>query len=163
MIGFMGAGKTTIGKQLAQKFNLPFVDVDQFVEEREGISIADIFEREGEASFRLRETKSLQQLSDCSPSIISTGGGIVERQENIDEMKHHGQVIYLSASFATLYERVADDTTRPLTSAGKSTLHERFQMREAYYENAADLVVDTEGRSISETCDFIVEQLGNNS
>ena len=115
LVGPMGAGKTTIGKQLADFLCRPFVDVDNEIESRTGADIQWIFDMEGEQGFRDRETKVLEAIIQTSPSsIIATGGGIILRRENRTTLQENGQVVYVSATKEQLYERTKRDKSRPL-------------------------------------------------
>ncbi|WP_070120689.1 shikimate kinase [Bacillus marinisedimentorum] len=149
LTGFMGSGKTTIGKVLGEETGLPVIDTDRAIEEKTGKSIPEIFEQEGEESFREYERNILGELPD-SDVIVTTGGGMVVQQENRKMMKKSGTVIYLKCGLDEIRRRLEGDQTRPLLAddnAGK--LEELFRQRKAFYEEA-DITVVTEGRPAGE-------------
>lgn len=146
LVGFMGAGKTTVGKELASLADIPFIDLDDYIVKTRGMEIATIFQTYGEKTFRLWESEALVQCSNLDEAIISTGGGIIEAEKNIEVMNAVGTMIYLKASFDTLYERIEGDSLRPLTKEGKESLKKRFLTREALYEQAS-IIIDTENKS----------------
>lgn len=162
LIGFMGSGKTTIGKRLARELALPFTDTDERIEKRTGRSIKEIFAQEGEAYFRDLETEELRLLlEEGQTSVISVGGGLPVREENRKLMKQLGEVVYLKASTNTLVNRLSGDTTRPLLQGGD--LRERIEAlskaREALYLDAATVCFATDGLSRKETVAGIQELL----
>ena len=131
LIGFMGVGKTTVAKELSGRLRLPLVDTDEAIVEREGRSIPEIFEREGEKIFREKETRILRDLSESGAKIISCGGGIAMREENRDIMAAHGVTVLLKASPETILERVKGDDNRPLLAGKKKRdSHRRHDGRE---------------------------------
>ncbi|PEZ07737.1 shikimate kinase [Bacillus sp. AFS018417] len=156
--GFMGAGKTTIGKALSSVLHISVIDTDQRIEEKTKKIIRDIFSEEGEDVFRKYESEVLQLLptKDC---IITTGGGIVEKAENRQWMKEHGTVIYLYCDPYVIAERIAGDTTRPLFQKENiSSFIEKFEKRQAYYEEAV-LKIDTTNKSIETIVQEIQAQI----
>ncbi|MBT5388411.1 MAG: shikimate kinase AroK [Porticoccaceae bacterium] len=143
LVGPMGAGKSTIGKQLAVFLNRPFFDVDNEIEARTGADIQWIFDMEGEEGFRARETRVLMDLiANDSSSVIATGGGIILRPENRRALQENGQVIYLSATKEQLYERTRKDKNRPLLQVDdrKAVIDQLVDRREPLYQEVADLV-----------------------
>ena len=144
LIGLMGAGKTTVGRQLAKKLGRPFYDSDHEVVERTGVPIPTIFEIEGEEGFRRRETKVIADMTARRDSVLATGGGAVLRQENRDNLKANGFVIYLNAPPHVLWERTRHDKNRPLLRVDDPLrkLQELFFVRDPIYREVADLVVD---------------------
>ena len=144
LIGMMGAGKSTIGRQLARRCKLAFYDSDRVIEERTGVSIATIFEIEGEDGFREREQQTIAELSQMQGIVLATGGGSVLRAENRVCLKM-GVVIYLRASAEQLYGRIRHDKERPLmqTANPLRTLRELLKAREQYYLETADIVLPT--------------------
>ena len=114
LVGLMGSGKTTVGKRLSSFLSYGFVDIDQALIDRTGVSIAHIFEVEGEEGFRCRETKLLEELCGITRTVVSTGGGIVLRDENIELMRQTGHVIYLDVPEKVLWYRLKDCQHRPL-------------------------------------------------
>ena len=145
LVGLMGAGKTTIGRQLAKSLGLPFYDSDKAIEESTGVDIPTIFEFEGENGFRDREQKMLQQLTELKGIVLATGGGAILREENRKLLKENGIVIYLQCSIDRIMERTRRDTQRPLlkTANPKERIEELFTEREPLYLNCADIIVDT--------------------
>lgn len=155
LIGFMGAGKSTVGKELSKKLDYEFIDIDSFIEETAQKSISDIFKMAGEKWFRDQETMILESLTKGDRRVIATGGGIVEKEENRKLLKTCDKVIYLKATVDKLWTRVGKDKTRPLSN-DLSTFRKRFDNRKPLYEEAASYIVDTDGKSI----DDIVDEIG---
>jgi shikimate dehydrogenase len=162
LVGYMGSGKTSIGKALAEANGFEFIDTDSMIEEKEGRSISDIFAAEGEGAFRDMETELLKELCTSKPvgAVISTGGGIVLRKENQELLKKLGRVVYLKASAETTFERVKGDSSRPLLAAHdeealKAKIIDMLKVRGGYYELAADETVSTDGLGISEIAEKI--------
>lgn len=143
LIGMPGAGKTTIGRQLAKRLGRQFIDIDHEIEARTGVRIPLIFEYEGEEGFRDRESSVLSDLTDGSPSVIATGGGVILRESNRQLMKQSGVCIYLSATPGLLYERTKHDKNRPLLQVANPLLRldEIFQVRDPLYREIADIVI----------------------
>ncbi|TDJ05884.1 MAG: shikimate kinase [Deltaproteobacteria bacterium] len=160
LIGFMGAGKTTIGKFLSQKLNYNFVDLDLHIEKEQGISISEMFEKHGEKYFRDAETESLRKFSEKSNQIISTGGGIVIKDENWQIMRNRGVSVYLKSSIKTLFNRVKHKSTRPLLNVENpfEKAKELFSSRESLYEKS-DIIIDREGLEPGDVADAIVREL----
>ncbi|MEN9501125.1 MAG: hypothetical protein RI964_410 [Pseudomonadota bacterium] len=141
----MGAGKSTIGRQLARKLGLTFYDSDKVVEERTGVSIPIIFNIEGEQGFRDREELVIAELTNLPNVLIATGGGSVLRDNNRAYLKNGGTVIYLKASAEQLYQRIKNDKNRPLmqTENPLQTLRNLLKAREPFYLEVADLIIPT--------------------
>lgn len=152
LVGPMGVGKTTIGKQLSEKLHLTFRDSDQEVEEATGASIPLIFEVEGEAGFRKRECGAVAKLTREHNVVLATGGGAVLNEENRQCLKQNGYVIYLHASVDDLLERTAFCTHRPLlkTENPRERLEQILATRESLYKEVADAVIRTGRRSKQE-------------
>lgn len=148
LVGPMGAGKTTIGKLLADELDLEFIDVDREIESRSGVDIPWIFDKEGEAGFRLRETAALRELGTQDRVLISTGGGAVMAAENRDLMSATGIVIYLHTSVEEQVRRTSRDRKRPLLQNDDpgAVLARLMAVREPLYRDVAAIVVDTDGR-----------------
>lgn len=161
LVGPMGAGKTTIGKLLADELQLEFVDVDREIETRSGVDIPWIFDREGEAGFRVRESAALVELSQLDRVLISTGGGAVLLPDNRSVMAASGVVVYLHASVAEQARRTGRDRKRPLLQNDDPArvLAELMVIREPLYREVADIVVDTDNRSPKAVAQDIAEQL----
>ena len=145
LIGLMGAGKSTIGRSLAKRLKKEFYDSDRVIEERTGVDIATIFEIEGEDGFRSREAQVIEELCQLENIVLATGGGSILRQENRENMKKYGQVIYLSTTAELLYSRIKHDKSRPLmqTSNPLDTLKKLLDIREPFYREIADLNITT--------------------
>ncbi len=157
----MGAGKTSVGRELSGKLRMNFYDLDSEVERKEGLSVAEIFEAKGEQGFRQRETEMLAALSQKrSPAVISSGGGAVLRQQNREIMEASGEVFYLRADIDILWDRVRSEKGRPLldVSHPRAEFHELFMKRKDIYELSPH-VVFTDDMSISEVADKIVGML----
>ena len=149
LIGPMGAGKSTIGRRLAAALDKEFVDADHALEERTGVDIPLIFEIEGEAGFRKRESELLARLVTREGIVLATGGGVVLSAENRAHLVGHGFVIYLDAPIDLLVARVARDRHRPLmqTADPKAAMREIMHVRDPLYRGSADLVVHSTYRS----------------
>lgn len=145
LIGLMGAGKTTIGRQLARTLQLPFYDSDKAIEEATGVDIPTIFEFEGEEGFRNREQKMIQQLTELRGIVLATGGGAILREENRRLLQTHGFVVYLSCSIDKIVERTKRDNHRPLlqTEDPRARAQQLFAEREHLYQDCADFEVNT--------------------
>lgn len=161
LIGFMGAGKSTISDFLKTVFAMDVVEMDQIIAERQGVSISDIFETYGEEYFRELETKLLVELQSRSNVVISCGGGTPMRECNVVEMKKNGRVVLLTAKPETILERVKDNHDRPLIENNKnvSFIAELMEKRREKYEAAADIIIETDGKSELEICEELVHSL----
>jgi shikimate kinase len=145
LIGLMGAGKTTIGRQLAKVLKLPFYDSDKAIEESTGVDIPTIFEFEGEEGFRDREQKMIQQLAQIPGIVLATGGGAILREQNRKILQENGFIVYLQCSVDRILERTRRDTQRPLlqTDNPRERLESLFAQRETLYLSCADYKIDT--------------------
>jgi len=163
LVGPMGAGKTTIGRQLARSLRKEFVDSDREIEARTGADIPLIFETEGEAGFRLRETRMIDELTLRDDIVLATGGGAVLNPDNRSYLRERGCVIYLFASIDHLYERTCKDKNRPLlqTADPRQRLHDLLEQRDPLYREVADIVVETGGQTIHYVVQQILDQLKN--
>jgi shikimate kinase len=161
LIGFMGAGKTTISSYLSTLFAMDIVEMDEIIADREGMSISDIFEVYGEEYFRDAETNLLIEMQSRKNVVISCGGGVPLRERNVAEMKKNGKVVLLTASPETILDRVKDDHNRPLIENNKTVeyIGELMEKRRAKYEAAADIIIQTDGKSTLEICNELVDQL----
>ncbi len=157
LVGMPGAGKTTVGRQLARRLERTFVDADHEIEARTGVRIPLIFDIEGEQGFRDREAKVIADLAGDSNLIVATGGGAVLRPENRAALKNSGTVIYLQAAPRLLFERTRLDPNRPLLQVANpmQKIEELFAQRDPLYREVADIVVNSLGGSIS----HLVKQL----
>ncbi len=153
LIGFMGCGKTTVGLRLSYRLRRTVIDTDKEIEREEKRSISEIFAADGEPYFRDCETACLQKLLDTtSNQIISVGGGLPVREENQRLLHELGQVFYLRAEAETIYERLKDDTTRPLLQGDdpRGKIETLLRERDPYYRAAADVVITVDGKSFDE-------------
>ncbi len=143
----MGCGKTTVGHLVAEKLHWPFVDTDALVVEEAGLSIPDIFEAEGEAGFRERETAVLARLANESQRVIATGGGIVTQPRNAPLLRSMGFVVWLSATEADICSRASRNRNRPLlqTADPRKTIHDLLEQRRPLYESFAHMAIETHG------------------
>jgi shikimate kinase len=161
LIGPMGAGKTTIGKQLAQSLGMSFNDSDQEIQRRTGVDIPTIFEYEGEEGFRQREEQAIDDLTQIDNQVLATGGGAVVRPRNRQHLSARGIVFFLACSAEQQYERTYRDRNRPLlhTEDPLARLRSLMAEREPLYRDAADYTVSTEGRSASAVSNEILSIL----
>ena len=158
LIGFMGAGKTTISNTLKHIFAMDVIEMDQIIAEREGMSISEIFETYGEQYFRDAETNLLIELQNRKNVVISCGGGTPLREVNVAEMKKNGKVILLTAEPETIFDRVKDSHDRPVIENNKNIpfITELMEQRRPKYEAAADIIVHTDGKNEYEICEEII-------
>ena len=161
LIGPMGVGKTTIGKQLAERLELPFRDSDHELERRTGVDIATIFDIEGEEGFRRREEAMIAALTSLERVVLATGGGVILNDANCQCLTDRGTVIYLRAPVAKLYRRTQGNRKRPLlqTDDPRQTLTELLQQREPLYSKIADITINTGKHPIYNSVNKVLEQL----
>ena len=147
LVGMPGAGKSTVGRALAKCLRLTFIDADKAITDKTGVTIATIFELEGEAGFRQRETALIAELSARSEILVATGGGAILREENRALLRASGVVIYLRAKIDDLWARTQHDSKRPLLRAEnpRAVLTSLLEIREPLYAALADLIVETVG------------------
>lgn len=161
LIGYMGSGKSSVATYMAGKYGMEVLEMDEMIADREEMSIADIFAKQGEEYFRNVETILLQEICSQENKVISCGGGVVLRSDNVEMMKKRGTIVLLSARPETILERVKDDTSRPLLQGNKTVEYicEMMDKRREYYEHAAEIMVWTDGKQIAEICSEIFEQI----
>lgn len=161
LIGFMGVGKSTVSDYLSKILASPQVEMDQVIVNKEQMSINKIFEEYGEEYFRNCETNLLIELQKKNNQIVSCGGGVAMRESNVKEMKKNGRVVLLTASPETILERVKDSDERPLLRGRKNTeyISELMEIRRPKYRAAADVIVDTDHKSVEEIAEEIVGKL----
>ncbi len=161
LVGPMGAGKSTIGRQLARALNLEFVDSDREIELRTGVDIPLIFELEGESGFRRRERRVLELLTARKGIVLATGGGAVLDPDNRRWLAARGKVIYLHTTVEQQLQRTAHDRGRPLlqTPNPRQTLEELMQARDPLYREIADWVIETDACRVREVVQQITQQI----
>ena len=152
LIGFMGAGKSSVSQSLARLLSREVVEMDQRIARQEGMTIPEIFEKKGEPYFRSCETALLESFAQSEPCIVSCGGGVPMREENVAAMRRSGTVVLLTARPEVILERVKDDHNRPLLEGHKDIpyITQLMEQRRPKYEAAADVVVDTSDLSVEE-------------
>ncbi len=160
-VGLPGAGKSAVGRRLAQRLRLPFVDSDHLIEERIGCSIREFFEREGEARFRDVEQRVIAELAVSAASVVSTGGGAVLRESNRQQLRLHFHVIYLCSTPEDLFRRLRHDVKRPLLQVTDplGRLRELHAARDPLYREIAHNVVETGRPSVAMLVNIILMQL----
>ncbi len=164
LIGFMGSGKTTLGVRLSYRLRMPVEDTDKLIERKEGKAISDIFEEKGEEYFREKETELLEEISTRRYArIISTGGGTPVRKENRALLKCCGTVVYLRIKPETVYERLKEDTSRPLLTCSDplSKIKTLLESRREAYEECADIIVDVDYADADELINKIVDKIND--
>ena len=162
LIGLMGTGKTTVGRQLSRKLKMDFYDSDRVIEERTGADIPLIFEKEGEAGFRKRESNIIDELTQKKNIILATGGGAILKSENRNHLISRGKVFYLKSNLDTLIQRTSKDKNRPLLHADEPveiTLQNLLNERGPLYEEAADFTIETANNSIHKVIQAIIKHL----
>lgn len=159
LVGMMGAGKTTIGRKLANRLDYRFFDTDALIEQATGQKVSELFASEGEAAFREIETQVLSQVSTHTNLVVATGGGIVTRQMNWSYL-HHGVVLWLDVPLSVLVSRLSNDRTRPLLQDVNMAdkLQDLMTQRHDRYAQA-DIRIEYEGKSVGKTCDRILAAL----
>lgn len=158
LIGFMGSGKSTVSRILSGRLKVPCVEMDEELERQAGKRITEIFREDGEACFRAMESRLLESLGESPPCVVSCGGGAVLREENVRAMKSGGVVVLLSASAATIYERVKNSRTRPVLNGHMNTeyIEALMREREPFYRAASDLTVETDEKTVEEIAGEII-------
>lgn len=160
LTGFMGTGKTAVGKELSRLLNMKLIDVDTEIEKSQKMSISDIFKRFGEPKFREFETEMIKNLSENKNIIISTGGGAVLRQENMDALRKRGVIICLTATPETILKRTSHNSDRPLLQVEDPLrkINDLLAFRNPFYEKA-DIMVDTENKTPLQIAEEIIERV----
>lgn len=159
MIGFMGTGKSTVGRALAAQLRFEFIDTDTMIETRAGVSIPEIFQKAGETAFRSFEKQIVAELSRLDRTVISTGGGLPANAENFASLKEHSLVVCLWASPEVIWERVRHQSHRPLLQSPDplGTIRRLLAEREPFYKQA-DVLVHTEMRPVKEVTQHVLHQ-----
>lgn len=159
LIGFMGSGKTTIGKLLAEKLNLNFIEMDDVIlKKSKRKNINEIFEKDGESKFRIIETEVAKELVNKEHAVISSGGGVITNKINIDYLKKEGVIVYLETSFESIKKRLENIDDRPLFKDKKSALN-LYKKRLPIYTNFAQLVIATDKLNANQVADKIAKEL----
>jgi shikimate kinase len=157
LTGFMGAGKSAVGRRLKELTGMEIVDTDDMIEEDAGMAISEIFEKFGEPHFRELEKKAVGKASALENHIIVTGGGVVLKEENVKNLRKNGKVVYLYAPPEVLYERIKDETHRPLLHVDDplGKIGELLEYRAPFYANN-DLTIDTSDMGVEEVAEEVV-------
>jgi len=165
LVGPMGAGKSAVGRRLAVKLGWEFCDSDEMIESRTGVDIAFIFEKEGEAGFRRREQQVIDEITAHKHIVLATGGGAILAVENRKRLGSRGTVVYLYASVEQQHKRTRHGKERPLLKSGdrRQILHRLMQERDPLYREIADILVETDGRTVAAVTKDICENLAESS
>ncbi|MCX8031254.1 MAG: shikimate kinase [Thermodesulfovibrionales bacterium] len=160
LIGFMGTGKSAIGKILAEKLSFHFYDIDKIIEEEQKMSINEIFKKYGETVFRDIEADIILRLSKLEKAVIATGGGAVLRDTNVINLREKGLLVCLTASAETIYERLKNHTDRPLLQVKNpfEKIKELLNLREQFYKKA-DITINTENKTLEQIAGEILEKI----
>lgn len=161
LIGFMGAGKSTIARALCKEYGLQQMEMDAQIEQEEKMKISEIFEKKGEEYFRFKETALLERCTEMKNLVVSCGGGAAMRECNVKEMKKNGKIVLLSVTPETVYERVKNSHDRPLLEGHMNVeyIRELLEVRRPKYEKAADIIVKTDGKTAKEIAKEIMMEL----
>lgn len=165
LIGFMGAGKSAVGQLLAKELKMNFLDTDELIERTENRKISEIFKAEGEAYFRQVETETLKTLQDYDNFVLSTGGGIVLKEENVQLLKSLGKNIFLWAEPEVIYQRIKNEAHRPLLDVTdpKAEIIRILEVRQPIYEKVADHKINTSAAPVDQVVKEIIEWLKSRS
>ena len=158
LCGFMGSGKTALGKLLAERMNMQFYDTDELISDKTGMPISKIFEKYGEAYFRSLETEVIKELINTSGAVISLGGGLAANSINHPYLKEAGVVVLLDCGIDETLQRISGDKARPLAAGGAEDIINRYNMRKPIYESVADITVDS-SRTSEETYKILIAAL----
>ena len=162
LIGFMGTGKTAVGRLLAKKLGREFVELDSLIEQKAGKSIPEIFQQDGEITFRELEIEVTKEAAGRKSAVIAGGGGLVLNRINIDRLRKEGIIVYLTASPRVILKRVAsEEVSRPLLAVANPSLiiRELLKFRKPFYERAADITINTSKLSLSAVAEQIIGNL----
>ena len=162
LTGFMGTGKTAVGKELARLLDIPLIDIDTEIEQAERMTINDIFKQRGESGFREIETAMIKKISQRENSIISTGGGAVLKDENMETLRKSGIILCLMASPGTILQRVGNNNERPLLQGENpfQNIKELLHVRKPFYAKA-DIIIGTDNRTPLQIAEEIIERIRN--
>ena len=161
LIGFMGCGKSTVALKLNQMYRMHVIEMDQEISNRQRMSIPDIFEQYGEEYFRNLESALLKEITIDSEQVVSCGGGVVLREQNVAEMKKNGRIVLLTAKPENILKRVTGNDDRPILKGRKTVknIAELLEARREKYESAADIIVNTDDKSITEISEEIIRKI----
>jgi shikimate kinase len=162
LVGFMGTGKTDVGRLLAEKLGKDFIELDELIERRAGKTIPEIFQQDGEIAFRELEIEATREAAEKKNAVIACGGGVVLNQINVDRLREHGVIVYLTASPEAILHRTSSDTDeRPLLVAEDkaSKVEKLLNFRRPFYERAADITVDTSELDVAGVAGQIISEL----
>lgn len=162
LIGFMGCGKSTIARALSERLDVEQVEMDELIVEEQGMPITEIFEKYGEEHFRDIETDLVRRLQEKDGVVVSCGGGAILREVNRSMMKQSGVIVLLTAKPETILERVKNSTNRPVLNGNMNVeyITQLMERRRACYEDAADITVVTDGKSLEVICKEITDRIG---
>ena len=161
LIGFMGAGKSTVSAKLSELLAMEVMEMDAHIQQKEGMTIKEIFAANGEEYFRNCESNTLIELRERKHMVVSCGGGVPLREKNVELMKNSGFVVWLTATPDTIFNRVKDSTERPLLNGNMNVpfIQNLMESRKEKYETAADITIDTTGKEIQEICEELLQKL----
>ena len=162
LVGFMGTGKTDVGRLLAEKLGKDFIELDELIERRAGKTIPEIFQQDGEIAFRELEIEATREAAEKKNAVIACGGGVVLNQINVDRLREHGVIVYLTASPEAILQRTSSDTDeRPLLVAEDkaSKVEKLLNFRRPFYERAADITVSTSELDAAGVAGQIISEL----
>jgi shikimate kinase len=158
LVGFMGSGKSTVGKILAEKLNMNFIDIDKLIEEKEGMKIKDIFEQKGESYFRELERKQIEAIVNQEGLVVSTGGGLGANLDNMNLMKKNGDVVWLDVSLNTVLDRLKNDQDRPLLKQPIEKIKQLFEERKNVYR-LANIRINADKKTPSQIVEEILTKI----
>jgi shikimate kinase len=158
LVGFMGSGKSTVGKILAEKLNMNFIDIDKLIEEKEGMKIKDIFEQKGESYFRELERKQIEAIVNQEGLVVSTGGGLGANLDNMNLMKKNGDVVWLDVSLNTVLDRLKNDQDRPLLKQPTEKIKQLFEERKNVYR-LANIRINADKKTPSQIVEEILTKI----
>jgi len=158
LVGFMGSGKSTVGKILTEKLNMNFVDIDKLIEEKEGMKIKDIFEQKGESYFRELERKQIEAIVKQEGLVVSTGGGLGANLDNMNFMKKNGDVVWLDVSLNTVLDRLKNDQDRPLLKQPTEKIKQLFEERKNVYR-LANIRINADKKTPSQIVEEILTKI----
>ena len=165
LIGYMGTGKTAVGRRLAEKLGMKFIEVDSLIEKQAGRKITDIFHTAGGTAFREMEIEAIKKIAAEKRSVIACGGGVVLNRINIDRLQENGVVVYLTASTHIIMKRVSVEAgKRPLLEIENQlkTITDMLKFRKPFYERSADITINTSRLSVEAVAENIIQQLKKN-